>query len=495
MHTLVGWFGLCAVVATAAPTVSTPPLSASDTAECTVNEGQGAAAKVETILIHAARVIKSPGSVLENASVLVRDGKIAAVGFDLKKPEGAREIEGKVVCASFIDAWAALGVSTDSLFDSSTTAATRTLDTIDNYNGDHLRREAVRAGVTCARVQAGATSRIGGVGALVRLTPGLSRSEATIVPESDVSANIGLSANAGGGQQTIEIQDGQVVVTNTGGRGMDPFERLSELDRLMSAIESGKTYLTSKVEYKHDLEAWQKTIAEKDAELEKDAKKAKRDREKEEKDAKEKGKAFTEKKYKEDKKPQPPRYDEDNEVLARVVNGEVPLIVQANRAGEIRGLLQGTANQDRLRLVVAGGTEALSCAKQLAERRVPVLVWPALRGKGAPDEYEGSDLALAGRLVREGVTILLGTGGANPSASRDLPLLAELAIGNGLEREQAFEALTIGAARSLDVADRLGSVERGKDAELLVLDGEPLTGTTSVRYVISGGRVVVTPED
>jgi imidazolonepropionase-like amidohydrolase len=491
MHVLVGWIGLCSLVSAGFPIAS--PVSASPVGVASHERPSSGAS--ETILIRAARVIKRPGEVLENASVLVRDGKIVAVGFDLKKPEGAREIEGKVVCAGFIDPWAALGVTADSLFDGSTTASTRTLDSFDSYNGDHLRRDALRAGVTCARVQAGATARVGGVGALMRLTPGLTRAEATILPECDLSMAIGLTANAGGGQQSIEFQDGQVVITNTGGRGMDPFERVSELDRLVSAIETGKNYLISRNEYKHDLEAWQKAISEKDAELEKDAKKAKKDREKEEKDAKEKGKPFTEKKYKEDKKPQPPRYDEDSEVLARVANGEVPLIVQANRAGEIRGLLQGTANQERLRLILAGGTEALSCVKQLVDHRIPVLVWPALRGKGMPDEYEGGDLSLAGRLAREGVTVLLGTGGANPSASRDLPLLAELAIGNGLDRDKAFEALTLGAARALDVADRLGSVERGRDAELLVLDGEPLVGTTNVRYVISAGRVVVTPED
>jgi imidazolonepropionase-like amidohydrolase len=495
MHSLVGRLGPCALVSTL-PLVATPA-SPGPTISSGADYGDdhATATKPETVFIHAARVIKRPGEILENASIIVRDGKIVAVGSDLKKPEGAREIEGKVVCSGFIDPWAALGVSSESLFDAGTTAATRTLDSFDGYNSDHLRREALRAGVTCARVQAGATARVGGMGAFVRLAPGLVRADATILPECDLSMSIGLSANASGGQQQIEIQDGQVVITSVGSRGMDPFERLSEIDRLVSAIESGKSYLISRVEYKHDLEAWQKAIAEKETELEKDAKKAKKDREKEEKDAKEKGKPFTEKKYKEDKKPQPPRYDEDSEVLARVANGELPLIVQANRAGEIRGVLQSTASQDRLRLIIAGGTEALSCSKQLAERGIPVLVWPALRGKGMPEEYEAGDLALAGRLAKEGVTVLLGTGGSNPGASRDLPLLAELSIGNGLERDKAFEALTLGAARAFDVADRLGSVERGKDAELLVLDGDPLIGTTNVRYVVSGGRVVVTPED
>ena len=59
----------------------------------------------------------------------------------------------------------------------------------------------------------------------------------------------------------------------------------------------------------------------------------------------------------------------------------------------------------------------------------------------------------------------------------------------------AFEALTIGAARALDVAGRVGTIERGKDADLLVLDGEPLGLATRVQYVVSGGHVVIAPED
>ena len=494
MHTLVGRLGLSFLVSAALlVSVSNAHLSTAAGAPPATDDHVDGKTP-ETLFIRAQRLIRKPGDVLDNAQIIVRDGKIVAVGQDLVRPAGAREIEGQVVCSAFLDSWGALGISSDALFDGATSASSRTVDSFDNFSNDHLRREAVRAGVTCARLQAGSTSRVSGVGALVRLAPGLSREEAIVLRDCDVSMSVGLSANSGG-PQPFEVQGEQVVLSAGGTKAMDPFDRLSELDRVIAAIEGGKNYLQAKVEYKHDLEAWEKTISEKETELDKDAKKAKKDREKEQKDATEKGKEFKEKKYKEDKKPTPPRYDEDNEVMARVANGEIPLIVHAHRAAEIRGLLQGTANLDRLRLILAGGTEALACAKQLAERRIPVLVWPALRGKGAPDEYQGSDLALAARLSREGVTVLLGSGGADAGASRDLPLLAELAVGNGLDREKAFDALTITAARMLDVADRLGSVERGKDAELLVLDGEPLATPTSVRYVISGGRVVVTPED
>jgi imidazolonepropionase-like amidohydrolase len=89
------------------------------------------------------------------------------------------------------------------------------------------------------------------------------------------------------------------------------------------------------------------------------------------------------------------------------------------------------------------------------------------------------------------VPVLLGSGGAQPLASRDLPLLAALAVGHGLGRERAFEALTLGAAEALDAGDRIGSLEQGKDADLLVLDGEPLATTTRVLYVITGGELAV----
>jgi imidazolonepropionase-like amidohydrolase len=430
-----------------------------------------------TLFIKVQRLIRRPGDEIQNAAIIVRAGKIAAVGVDLQKPEGAREIEGAVACAGFIDPWAALGLGADSLQDLGTSGATRTVDGLDPWSNEHLRREALRAGVTVVRVQAGNSSRVGGVGALVRVAPDLPRDEAVVLGDCDVSMSIGLSTSPGGQSER-----------------MDPFERIADLDRVVSAVENGRSYLLARTEHRYELEEWQKKIAEKDTELEKDAKKAKKDREKEQKDATEKGKPFQEKKYKEDKRPQPPRYDEDNEILARVADGGVPLLVQAHRSAEIRGLLSGTAGFDRLRMILAGGTEALSCARTLAERRVVVLVSPLPRGRGDLDEYEQSSLSLAGDLSRAGVTVLLGSGGSNPGSSRDLPLLAELAVGNGFDREKAFEALTLGAARAFDASERLGSLERGKDAEILVLDGEPLSSTSTVRYVVSGGRLVVEPQ-
>ena len=487
--------GCLALVLTSGPAVQDAPSKQDAPAPAPAVQAAPAARPVSPgLLIRAKRVIVRPGEVLEQTSVLVRDGKIVSIGKDLAAPKGAQVLETEVVCAGFLDPWSALCIDPGSWRETATSPATRSVDGYDAFGPDNLRKEALRAGVTGVRIQAGSFARSGGLGSVVRVAPQLPPELSIVSPEMGVTMSIGLSNNNGGGP-TVEIIDGQPTLVDGRGRPMDVFDRLADLDRVTSALENGRSYLFSQVEHKHELEEWKKKITEKDTELEKDFKKAKKDREKEEKDAKDKGKTFEEKKYKEDKKPQAPRYDEDNEVMSRVADGRQPFFVQVNRAAELRGLLDGTASYDRLRMVIEGGSEARFSSADLSARGITVLVWPALRGKGAPDEFDGSDPSLAGDLARAGVHVLLGSGGADPAATRDLPLLAQLAIGHGLEREKAFEALTIGAARALDVSDRLGTVERGKDADLLLLDGDPLEAGTRVQHVISAGRIVLNPED
>ncbi len=425
----------------------------------------------DVLWIQAEKVVVRPGEELADAAVLVEDGRIVAVGPDVQAPEGARQLTGKVVCAGFIDPWTGFGLDARSLRDERTSAASRSVDALDPYVDPRLVEDMLRGGVTALRVQAGATAKVGGLGALVRCLP--DADDLVVSEEACMAMSVGLDRND---------------------RMLDVFDRVAEVDAVAAALGSGKSYREDQLEYRDELAEWQKAIAEKEEELEDDFKKAKKDREKEIEKAEEKGKEHKEKRYKEDKKPSAPKFDADKEALARVANGELPLIVEVHRANEIRELLASLEEYTRVRLILAGATEALPFAEELAERDVPVIVWPAPRGKARPDAYEQADPALAGKLHAAGVEVLLGSGGQAGIASRDLSLLAALAVGHGLEAEAAFEALTVGAARALDVSDRLGTVERGKSADLLVLDGDPLTLDGRVRHAVCGGEVVYTAE-
>jgi imidazolonepropionase-like amidohydrolase len=97
-------------------------------------------------------------------------------------------------------------------------------------------------------------------------------------------------------------------------------------------------------------------------------------------------------------------------------------------------------------------------------------------------------------LANAGVKVAIGSGGMDPAHTRDLPLLAAQLVGHGLERTKALAGVTTIAAEVLDVGARMGSIEVGKDADLVVWSAEPLTTAAQATYVVSAGRVVLAPE-
>jgi imidazolonepropionase-like amidohydrolase len=424
----------------------------------------------KVVLVRADKLITRPGRALDGGAILIENGVVVAVGRGLEAPEGARVVQGKVACAGFIDAWSGFGLENNAFGDERIGAATAAADQIDSYLDGRFETHVLAAGVTAFRVQPSIGARAGGLGAVLRLHPKLRSDESMLLADSCVAGSIGLPRD---------------------GRAPDPFERVSEVDRWVGALSDGLSYLQDHNEYRHELQEWEQKIAEKQKELDEGFKKAKKEREKAQADAKEKGTEFKEKEYKEDKKPKAPRFDEDKEVMARVASGELPLVIEAHRAFELRNLLEATERFDRLRLVIAGGTEAATCAEKLKQRRIPVLVAPTPVAGVSEDQSTSANLGLAAALERAGVEVLLGTGGATGVGSRELPVLAALAIGHGLSEEAALAAITTRPARVFDVGDKVGSLEIGRQADVVVFSGEPFAATTRVQYVISNGEVVV----
>ena len=178
------------------------------------------------------------------------------------------------------------------------------------------------------------------------------------------------------------------------------------------------------------------------------------------------------------------------EALLPALQGKAPVVFVAHRADDIRTALR-IADEFRLKPILALGTEAYLLADELAQRKVSVIVHPAMQRAGASMETLNTLLANAAILKARGIPVALGTSfeGYVPKI-RDLRAEAAIAAANGLGQEGALQAITIDAARLLGIDREYGSLEVGKVADLVLYDGDPFEFATHVRYTLMSGKVV-----
>lgn len=176
------------------------------------------------------------------------------------------------------------------------------------------------------------------------------------------------------------------------------------------------------------------------------------------------------------------------ENLNLVLKGKIPLRAHAHRADDILTAIR-IAEEFQLNLVIEHGTEAHKIWPELVRRKIPVVVGPTLTSRA---KVELAELAwkTAAVLAQAGVLVALTTD-HNVIPVQYLPLCAALAVKHGMEEEEALKAITINPARILQLDHRIGSLERGKDADLVVLSGHPLDWRTRVEQVFVTGKRVL----
>lgn len=182
------------------------------------------------------------------------------------------------------------------------------------------------------------------------------------------------------------------------------------------------------------------------------------------------------------------KVDLGKEVMVRVLEGEIPALITAQEATEIESALR-LADEFGFEMILDGGAEAYLATDALREAGVPVVVHPSMARPGG--SMDGVSFTTAGVLHEAGIPIAFQSGfEAYVPKTRVVPFEAGIAVANGLPRDAALEALTIGAARLLGIDDRVGSLEAGKDADLVLFAGDPLEYTTQTCTVIIDGAVV-----
>jgi imidazolonepropionase-like amidohydrolase len=396
-----------------------------------------AQAPADTYAIRNARIVTVTGPVIERGTVVIAGGKIAAVGADAAVPSGAKTIDGTglSVYPGMIDSGTVLGLTEiGSVSGSVDTAeigdnnANVRVDVAIHPDTSHIPVTRVN-GITTA-LTAPRGGAISGQSALINLDGWVVKE---MVIKSPVAMHVSWPGGLGGG--------------GFGGFGGGQQRSLAEVRR----------------EQERQVENVRKIL--RDAKAYGDARDARA------------------------KDPSLPKHETDLrlEALVPVVRGQMPVVISVNTERDIRKAIE-FVDEMKLKAIISGGAEAYKVSDQLRAKGIPVIVGPVLRMPLNEDDPYDAAFTNAGLLAKAGVKIAFQT--QDSAHSRDLPYHVGMAAAFGLPKEEALKAVTIYPAEIFGVADRIGSIERGKIANLIVTDGDPLEVRTQVKHLFINGRQV-----
>lgn len=174
------------------------------------------------------------------------------------------------------------------------------------------------------------------------------------------------------------------------------------------------------------------------------------------------------------------------ESLINVVTGKTGARFHAHKACDIMTAIR-IADEFDLDLILDHCTEGDKIIHELIRRNIPVVLSPLMNARTKP-ETKDRNFEIAGTLANNGIQVAISTDGISQSA-RWLPLNAGLCVRYGMKEDDALKSITITAAKILRIDDRLGSLEKNKDADIIIMDGHPLETRTKIGVVIIKGKV------
>ncbi len=396
-----------------------------------------------TFVIRNARIVTVSGVDIENGSVVIKDGRIEQVGARVKTPSGAREINarGLSVYPGMIDLSTAMGLV------EIPQGANATVDTSEvgemnpnarafygiNPHSAHIAVTRVNGVTNVLSLPQGGL--ISGQAAFINLL-GATPAEMAVTPAAALVVNFPrvVAAGGGGGFLAFLLQQQAPNIT----------EAITQRDRQVEGLRK----------MLRDAEAYGRSIdaAARDTSV--------------------------------------PRPDQDIVLAALVpyVRGEQPVVFRADRDADIRAAVR-FAEEMKLRAIILGGTDAWKAAQLLKEKNVPVVLNNTL--DLPPNEDAPYDVLYenAAKLSQAGIRFAIATND-DPAHVRDLPYHAGMSAAFGLPRAEALKAVTLYPAQIMNAADKLGSIEVGKLANLVVTDGDLLDARTNIRHLFINGRQV-----
>lgn len=380
-------------------------------------------------LIKNGKIYTMAGQIIEDGSILIENGKIAAIGNDLQAPETARIIDagGRMVLPGMIDAHSHLGMVESAIGmegsdgNEATAPNTAHMRAIDGINPlDITFKEARDVGITCVATGPGSANVLGGTFVAIKTF-------GDCVDDMVVKNPVAMKCAFGENPKRVY-----------GTQRKAPATRMATAAILREALYKAKQYMES-----------QERAAD-------------------------------------DPTKQPP-FDLMKEALIPVLRREIPLKAHAHRADDMFTAIR-IAKEFNIRLTLDHCTEGHLIAERLAATGLVSIVGPSF-GHRSKFELTNKTFRTAAVLSQAGMKIALTTD-APVTPLQSLPLMAGMAVAAGMDEEEALKAVTINAAEIIEIADRVGSLEVGKDADIAIYDGHPFTISGKAWTVIIDGNVV-----
>jgi imidazolonepropionase-like amidohydrolase len=383
----------------------------------------------QTVAITGGKVYPVSGPVIENGTVLVRDGKIVAVGANVTVPNDATRIDatGKWVTPGLINALTSLGVA-------EINAVQTTVDRSARGDSGIAASFPVWEGINPASTLFAPARNDGVTSVVVVPTGGLIAGQAAVIDL--VPGTLSDMLNKAPVAMVAQFGDARDGGSNARG---EQYARLKEI------LEDTRTYARRRSDFDR---AQTRPFAARRADL---------------------------------------------EALIPVVEGRLPLMVNVDQASDIDAIMR-LANEQNVKLIVVGGAESWKVAARLAAAGIPVVVGSL---NNIPQSFStlGARQDAAALLQRAGAkVVLIGNGSGEEGFNvRNLKYDAGVAVAYGLPWEAALRAVTLTPAEMLGVANRIGSLQPGRDANVVVWSGDPFEFTTRAEHVLIRGREVVSP--
>ncbi len=176
------------------------------------------------------------------------------------------------------------------------------------------------------------------------------------------------------------------------------------------------------------------------------------------------------------------------EAMIPVLEGKIPVHINANELRQIQSAINW-AEKENVRIVIVGGRDAGYITSQLKEKNIPVIVTPVIAGPSRQwEEYDRSYI-LPSLLYEAGIEYCIA-GDFDPAYAIRLAQHSASAVAFGLSQDEAIKSITLYPARILGLEERMGSIDEGKDASLIIADGNMLELSTKIEQVFIQGRSV-----